>query len=94
MQEEGWITETLRGVSEGGRNDACARLAGYFFKKGMNADVVEALLLDWNERNEPPLPIREVRTTIKSIEKSHVIGNSQFTQIEYENDRTEQEKKE
>ena len=94
VQEEGWITETLRGVSEGGRNDACARLAGYFFKKGMNADVVEALLLDWNERNEPPLPIREVRTTIKSIEKSHVIGNSQFTQIEYENDRTEQEKKE
>ena len=34
-QGDGWITETLRGVSEGGRNDACARLAGYFFKKGI-----------------------------------------------------------
>ena len=45
---EGWITEALRGACEGSRNDTCARLAGYFFKKGMNADVVEALLLDWN----------------------------------------------
>ena len=51
-QGDGWITETLRGVSEGGRNDACARLAGYFFKKGMNADIVEALLMEWNERND------------------------------------------
>ena len=45
-QNEGWITEALRGVSEGGRNDACARLAGYFFKKGMNSDIVETLLLE------------------------------------------------
>ena len=88
-QNEGWITEALRGVSEGGRNDTCARLAGYFFKKGMNADIVEALLLDWNERNEPPLPIGEVRTTIKSIERSHAVGDSQFTQVQFTDDREE-----
>ena len=92
VQGDGWITEALRGVSEGGRNDTCARLAGYFFKKGMNADIVEALLLDWNERNEPPLPVNEVRTTIKSIEKSHAIGGSQFTQVQFINDSTEAEK--
>lgn len=85
--EEGWITEALRGVSEGGRNDTCARLAGYFFKKGVNADIVEALLLDWNERNEPPLPVNEVRTTIKSIERSHVDGGNQFTKVEFTDDR-------
>ena len=92
VQGDGWITEALRGVSEGGRNDTCARLAGYFFKKGMNADIVEALLLDWNERNEPPLPVNEVRTTIKSIERSHVTGESQFTQVQYTDDRTPEEK--
>ena len=85
-QGDGWITEVLRGVSEGGRNDACARLAGYFFRKGLNADIVEALLSEWNERNDPPLPMREVRTTIKSIERSCAVVGGQFTSVEYEDD--------
>lgn len=86
VQNEGWITESLRGVSEGGRNDTCARLCGYFFKKGLNADIIEALLLEWNERNDPPLPVHEVRTTIKSIERSHTGATSTFTKVEYIDD--------
>lgn len=86
VQNEGWITEALRGVSEGGRNDACARLAGYFFKKGINSDIVESLLLEWNERNDPPMPVHEVRTTIKSIERSHANAPTQFTSLDYEDD--------
>lgn len=89
VQNEGWISEALRGVSEGGRNDTCARLAGYFFKKGVNADIVEALLMEWNERNDPPLPVHEVRTTIRSIERSHVGDGQQFTQIQFEDDRNQ-----
>lgn len=85
-QGDGWITEALRGVSEGGRNDTCARLAGYFFRKGLNADIVEALLTEWNERNDPPLPMREIRTTIKSIERSSAGMGGQFTSLEYEDD--------
>lgn len=85
-QGDGWITEALRGVSEGGRNDACARLAGYFFHKGLNADIVEALLTEWNERNDPPLPMREMRTTIKSIERSCAVVGRQFISVEYEDD--------
>lgn len=83
---EGWITEALRGVSEGGRNDTCARLAGYFFNKGMSTDIVETLLMEWNERNDPPLPAREVRSTIKSIERSHVDIGQQFTSVQFEDD--------
>lgn len=94
VQSDGWITEALRGVSEGGRNDACARLAGYFFKKGMTYDIVEALLLDWNERNDPPLPTKEVRTTIKSIERSHATGDSRPTSVQFVDDRREDEKQE
>lgn len=90
IQNEGWIVEALRGVSEGGRNDTCARLAGYFFKKGMTADIVEALLMEWNERNDPPMPVREVRTTLKSIERSHSGANEQFTSVQFENDSEEQ----
>lgn len=89
VQNEGWISEALRGVSEGGRNDTCARLAGYFFKKGVNADIVEALLMEWNERNDPPLPVHEVRTTIRSIERSHVGDGQQFTQVQFEDDRNQ-----
>lgn len=86
VQNDGWITEALRGVTEGGRNDACARLAGYFFKKGINIDIVESLLLEWNERNDPPMPVHEVRTTIKSIERSHAGAPTQFTSLQYEDD--------
>lgn len=92
VQNEGWIVEALRGVSEGGRNDTCAKLAGYFFKKGMATDIVEALLMEWNERNDPPLPAREVRTTLKSIEKSHIGISPQFTSVQYSEDQTEDEK--
>ena len=94
IQNEGWIVEALRGVSEGGRNDTCARLAGYFFKKGMTSDIVEALLLDWNERNDPPMPLKELRTTLKSIERSHSGVETQFTSVQFENDQTEEEKHE
>lgn len=91
QEGDGWITEALRGVGEGGRNDACARLAGYFFKKGMERDIVEALLLDWNERNDPPMPAREVRTTVASIERSHACAGAKFTSVQFEDDRTSEE---
>lgn len=84
---EGWITEALRGACEGSRNDTCARLAGYFFKKGMNADVVEALLLDWNEKNDPPMPVSEVRTTLRSVERLAAGATAGFTSVEFTDDR-------
>ena len=58
----------------------------------MNADIVEALLLDWNEKNDPPMPVREVRTTMKSIERSHVGLETQFTSIEFDDDTPNSEK--
>ena len=91
---DGWIAEALRGVSEGGRNDTCARLAGYFFKKGLESDIVEALLQEWNERNDPPMPAREVRTTVRSIERSHAFAGEAPTSVEFEDDRTPEERAE
>lgn len=89
---ETWISELLRGVSEGGRNDAAARLAGYFFKKGVSSDIVEALLMEWNERNDPPLPTSEIRTTIKSIQRNHAQDMLGPVRVEFEDDRAAAEK--
>ena len=91
---EGWITEALRGACEGSRNDTCARLAGYFFKKGMAFDIVEALLLDWNEKNDPPMPVKEVRTTLKSIERTTAgVSKENFTSVEFTDDRGKEDEK-
>ena len=94
QEGEGWIAEALRGVSEGGRNDMCARLAGYFFKKGLESDIVEALLQEWNERNDPPMPAREVRTTVRSVERSHAFAGEAPTSVEFIDDRTAGERAE
>jgi hypothetical protein len=61
-----WVSIALaNGVSEGARNDTCLRLAGYF-KKYHPQDITQRILLDWNRKNRPPLPEREILTTIQS----------------------------
>jgi len=67
---EGWVQEALMGVEEGRRTDTCAKLAGYYLRKFEgDAEQVEILLQNWNERNIPPLDWKAVNTVIKSIEK-------------------------
>lgn len=67
--EEKWLSESLKGVSSGGRNDTAARLAGYFFKKGIPIDVVYSMLTEWNKKNIPPLDEQELQTTVKSVSR-------------------------
>lgn len=83
---ERWITEIMRGVASGGRNQAAARLAGYFFGKGLTADVVEDLLISWNERNSPPLSQQEIHTTIKSVKRYHINVTNPVTSVEFNPD--------
>lgn len=67
--EQHWATDLFcEGVEEGGRNDACARLAGRLILKGLGGAEVFEILTLWNEhRNAPPLPGHEVRRTVESI---------------------------
>jgi hypothetical protein len=66
--EKGWITKLLTtGAPDGQRNDACAKLAGYFASVNAPYDVTLATLLLWNERNRPPLPSQEVEKTVESV---------------------------
>lgn len=64
---EPWLADALKGVGEGARDDTCARLAGYYFGRGMPEDVVLEQLLLWNERNDPPLSDEDIHKTVKSI---------------------------
>jgi len=74
-----WISDTLKGVESGGRNDACARLSGYFVKKGMAGEIALTLVQQWNERNIPPLSPSEVETTFRSVQRAHARNNPKPT---------------
>lgn len=64
-----WLTQTLVGVAEGGRDATCTRLAGYFLGKGVPEDAVEIVLQAWAERCSPPFPADEVTKCVRSIAK-------------------------
>jgi len=67
QNEPGWVQEILMGVDEGKRNDAAAKLAGYYLHLGMPVEAIEQNLVNWNERNSPPLEWKEIKQTINSI---------------------------
>lgn len=63
-----WIQLITKGVEEGGRNDAVARLAGHLLARGLHGRVALALVEAWNDaRNRPPLSAVEVEATVRSI---------------------------
>jgi hypothetical protein len=63
-----WIDDALRnGVCTPGRNDTCARLAGYFAGKGVEEGTAQILLLDWARKCRPPLDPEETVTTVASV---------------------------
>ena len=68
--KEPWLADALRGVGEGARDDTAARLAGYYFSKGIPADVVTENLRLWNDRNDPPLPDSDIDKVVGSVQKT------------------------
>jgi hypothetical protein len=70
-RQKGWQNEMLEGVSDGGRNSACASLAGRFFNKDLSVPEITEILLMWNERNKPPLPESEIIRTVSSMGNRH-----------------------
>jgi hypothetical protein len=56
-----------RGSPPGARHPAGIRLAGYFLSRCIPADVIEAILVLWNEKNSPPLPENRLKEISKNI---------------------------
>ena len=70
-QQKSQLVELYKGVSEGERNNTLTRLVGSWVSDGLSfEECLESALL-WNEKNDPPLPEKEVETTVKSIFEKH-----------------------
>lgn len=63
-----WRDLVCNGVAEGQRNDTLARLAGYLFRRRLDAVVVLNLLSSWNQTHcRPPLDESELTAVVDSI---------------------------
>jgi replicative DNA helicase len=63
-----WVADALRGVGAGLRDATCTRLAGFFLKKGLDADTVVALLSESYARNcSPAFDPQDVEKCVRSI---------------------------
>jgi hypothetical protein len=65
------IKELYHGVPEGQRNEALARIVGSLVSDGLTHDQCLSFAHAWNKQNIPPLPDREVVTTVLSIYNKH-----------------------
>ncbi len=72
-----WVGELLGGVSEGERSMTVARLAGRYAQIGLTGDESLMLLVTWNKQNNPPLPLRELAATIRSVYTRHAHRNEE-----------------
>jgi len=60
----------LKGLPMGMRNEGCVRLASYLLHfRRLRPETVLRKLLEWNAKNRPPLPEREVRAAFESVLK-------------------------
>jgi hypothetical protein len=65
--DEDWVTNALRGVNKGERNNIAAKLAGYYLGKGEPEPRVLEMLRSWNLRNPEPLSDKEIQATVASV---------------------------
>ncbi|MBM2839112.1 MAG: hypothetical protein HW415_1737 [Deltaproteobacteria bacterium] len=56
------LKELYKGVAEGGRNHALARLVGSWIEKGMTLEECVESAAIWNQRNSQALTMHEVET--------------------------------
>jgi len=65
------LKELYKGVSKGQRNETLTRLVGSWVSDGLSFEECLENALLWNEKNDPPLPEKEVTSTVKSIFERH-----------------------
>ena len=67
----GWQEELLAGVPEGQRNETATHQAGRYLGKGLSEQEVLEMLCAWNQKNNPPLPEKEIQSIVESVTKTH-----------------------
>ena len=86
-KSDSWVTDALKGVGEGQRDYVCTKLAGYFLGRGIEPDIVTAMLTDSFARNcRPPFSAMDVRKCVQSIARRERViddGDGQGTRPEH-----------
>lgn len=62
-----WLLD--KGAEEGYRNNAAFIIATWLMNKGYTYDDTLLTLQEWNEKNKPPLPQREIEYVVRSVFK-------------------------
>jgi len=70
-QQKSQLAELYKGVPEGERNNTLTRLVGSWVSDGLSYEECLENALLWNSKNSPPLPEKEIETTVKSIFEKH-----------------------
>lgn len=86
---DNWISDLMRGVTHGGRNDACAKLSGYYASKGIPKDITKTLLISWNSKNEPPLTGEELNRTVESVYRTHALQKTKESTQDHKTNTSE-----
>lgn len=55
------------GTDEGNRHNSLIRLFGSFYTRDVNGQFLKSILLDWNKKNKPPLPDKEINKAINDL---------------------------
>lgn len=66
-QTPSWVTDGLKGVHQGERDDMATRLAGYLLGKELPQEIVLALLEPFAAACTPPLAMRDLQRVVRSI---------------------------
>lgn len=76
--------DMLRGVGQGMRDETGLRLADHFRKEGFDQSLVHSMLLEWNQRNTPPLDSGEVdRLVRQAFTKPYDYGCKDFVLVHF-----------
>lgn len=80
---DNWLSDTLRGVPKGQRNEAMTRLAGYLISKQIPRDVVLEMLLLWRTRVEEPQTLSddEIERTVSHAHRNYRRGDAADTKM-------------
>lgn len=75
--EGDWVVAALAGTEQGRRDDTCTRLAGYLLGRGLEAQLVEAIIRESFARQcVPPFPDVDVRKCVQSIARRHSVDGT------------------
>jgi hypothetical protein len=74
------VIDLEKGVTTGGRNETAFGMAFALKKKGVEKGQATAELLEWNSKNQPPLPEKELMAVIDSAWKYETKGNALLEQ--------------